>query len=122
MVSKWECQNILKRSRNPLAELRRLNFSCGQTKGEVAKTFSEVEGLKDELLVNENEIETKNSLVDELNAKIISLRDESSGQLNTIQEGLRSSPEKKAALDAKLRGGEGGRRRRRRRRRRSFTG
>ncbi|KAI9401855.1 hypothetical protein POPTR_001G179600v4 [Populus trichocarpa] len=104
----YNAQNLSSSLAEKELELKNLNYTHEQTNGELAKACSEIKGLKDELLKNKKELEMRNSVVDELNSKISSLiveRDESSRQLNTIQEeynDLKSSSEKKAALDATL--------------------
>ncbi|KAJ6715233.1 hypothetical protein OIU85_026712 [Salix viminalis] len=104
----YNAQNLSSSLADKELELKNLNHTLTQTNGELAKACSEIKGLKGELLKNEKELEMRNSVVDELNSKISSLiveRDEYSRQLNTIQEeynDLKSSSEKKAALDATL--------------------
>lgn len=91
-------------------ELKNLNASYNQTKDAVAKAYSEIEGLKDELRRNEKELELKSSLTDELNVKINSLTAERDnlkkdfGALQTEYNDLKLSSEKKAVADAQLLG------------------
>ncbi|KAJ9179129.1 hypothetical protein P3X46_010952 [Hevea brasiliensis] len=89
-------------------ELKNLNSTYKETKDELAKAHTEIKALKDELQRNGKELELKNSLVDELNLTVSSLiieRGDSNKKIDAVQEqfsDLKSSSEKKAALDAKL--------------------
>uniref|UniRef100_A0A2P2JF17 Uncharacterized protein MANES_11G047800 n=1 Tax=Rhizophora mucronata TaxID=61149 RepID=A0A2P2JF17_RHIMU len=88
-------------------ELKGVDSICNQTKDELANAHSEMKELKEELLKHTRELELKNSAVVELKSVVSSVsgeRDESYKKLNAIQEDykdLKSSAEKKAALDAK---------------------
>ncbi|KAK7816637.1 mar-binding filament-like protein 1-1 [Quercus suber] len=91
-------------------ELNNLNFTYKQTKDELAKAHSEIQGMEGEYLKIQKELESKNSMVDELNTIVSSLtfeRDDYKRKLDVIKEeynDLKSSSEKKAASDAKLLG------------------
>ncbi|XVF86588.1 hypothetical protein PTKIN_Ptkin18bG0054100 [Pterospermum kingtungense] len=92
------------------SEFKNLNATCEQTKEELGKAHSEIGGLKEELLTDQSELESKNSLVDELNARISVLmveRDNSKQELDALQEeynDLKLSSENGALVDAKILG------------------
>ncbi|XP_015580283.3 MAR-binding filament-like protein 1-1 isoform X1 [Ricinus communis] len=89
-------------------EVKNLNSTYKETKDELAKAERDTKALKDELLKVIKELESKNLVVDELNSTVSSLmfeKDESNKKLNAVQKeynDLKSSSEKKAALDAVL--------------------
>ncbi|GLT52074.1 hypothetical protein SLA2020_254360 [Shorea laevis] len=91
-------------------ELKNSTAMYEQTKDDLAKALSEIQGLKGELLKNEKELESKSSLADELNAKLSSLTVERDGikrEFGALQKeysDLKLSSEKKEVADAKLLG------------------
>ncbi|KAJ7951802.1 MAR-binding filament-like protein 1-1 [Quillaja saponaria] len=91
-------------------ELKNLHSTHKQTMDELSNSNSQILGLKDELLKNQRELESKNSVVDELNVTVSSLtleEDESKRKYDSVQKeynDLKLSYEKKVALDAKLLG------------------
>ncbi|KAA8541822.1 hypothetical protein F0562_022974 [Nyssa sinensis] len=89
---------------------KKLKSIYEQIKNELRGANSKIKGLKDELLKNEKEIESKNAVVDDLNTQVSSLiveRDNSNRNVDAIRKeysDLKFSAEKKAASDAKLLG------------------
>lgn len=89
-------------------ELKNLISVYKQTKDELPKAESEILALTDELQNNKKELELKNSLVGELNARVNSLlveRDDSKQKLDAVQKEykeLKLSSENKTASNAKL--------------------
>lgn len=88
-------------------ELKNLNSVYKQTKDELAKAESEIKALTDKLQNKKKELELKNSLVDELNARASSLlveRDDSKQKLAAVQKEykeLKLSSENETASNAK---------------------
>ncbi|PON36012.1 MAR-binding filament-like protein [Parasponia andersonii] len=90
--------------------LKNLKTTNDQLNDVLGNARSEIQHLKDELVKNQKEIESKNYVIEELNATVSSLsieKDQSEKKLNAIEKeynDLKLSSEKKAALDAKVLG------------------
>ncbi|XP_022954147.1 MAR-binding filament-like protein 1-1 [Cucurbita moschata] len=105
-------ENSIQKINSSLAEkegeLKNLFSSYDRAKDELVAARLEIQRLKDELLNNKEELETRISMVDELNANVASLviaRDDYMRKLenaNDEYDRLKLSAEKKASLDAEL--------------------
>ena len=89
-------------------ELRNLNSTYEQTKDDLSIVHLQIQGLKDELLKSQEELEAKDSLVNELNSRVSSFtlgNHDSRSKYEVMGKeynDLKLTAEKKAALDSKV--------------------